>query len=231
MTSRIQVAKRLADLGQIKHKAVQEVPDLVQIARDNLEILAALIFAKMKGKSSVEEEASGVLVIQNDQGSWKIVLRDDSLSLTGFRNSPNLTQFLAKLNPEKHPESGFWIKIAETAIKLIERSYEKETKPPVKFQSPQSPGSEEDSEHIPSGTLAPANPEQDSGEAQLSLDDSELGLPDDSGLGLGSAPPGPGEPGMTPGMPPGPAGQVPGQPPAPMPQAPAPTPPVNQGTF
>lgn len=238
MPSRTQIAKRLADLNQISHKAVQEVPDLDQIGRDNLEVLAALVFAKMKGKSSVEEDSPGVLVVKNDVGTWKIVLKDEVLSLAGFRNAPNLVQFLAKAPPEKQHDSGFWIKIAETAIKLIERSYDKETKPPVKFQSPQSPGGEKDNLGIPSGSLAPANPESGDMEEPLSLEDSESGLPPDVDMGLGAAPPSTGQPGA-PGVPVAPPGPVnpapsPGAYPAQSASQPAPvpgTPPVNQGGF
>lgn len=230
MPSRTSIANRLADLDRIKHKAVPEVPDLEQIIRDNLEVLAALIFAKMRGKSSVEEEAPGVLVVKNSQGSWKVVLKEDALSLTGFKNAPNLTQFIGKAVSGKSQPSEFWIKVAETAIKLIERSYEKETKPPVKFQSNQSPSDAEDRGNSPIGTLAPMAQEPNDFEDQISLDDSELSAPPNPDMGLSSIPSGAGPVGQQPplGAPPA-APQTPA-PPQTQPQT-QPQVPVTQGTF
>lgn len=170
-----------------------------RIERDQVEIIAALVYAKMRGAVSVREVNPGEIEISNPAGNWGVTLEENRVLLKGFPSTPGLRQHVGKLEEGRRTTSEL-IRIANNIHKLIENETKRnEKKPPVDFPSTYSDSGEEEvsmePEMMPAPGTQPETPLEDlpplepgmgpgmGGSPDMGMGQPMMGPPMDGGMG------------------------------------------------
>jgi len=102
--------------------------------RARLEILAALLFAKLKGEATVVQEDDDTLKIELENRQWKVRVRGTKVGISGSYNS-GLTQHIGSLGDDIRDIENDLTSCVENAITLIKEDLNRKEISPIKFES------------------------------------------------------------------------------------------------
>jgi hypothetical protein len=208
------IAADLTDLeaSQPKKALTESTTELEEYTK----ILAGLLYSHLEGMASIKEVGEGKLSVSMNDIEWLIKINPNRVLLSGFPNSPNLEQYIGRVDRER--PSFDVLSTAMNAAELIHEAMDQdEPLPPVDFKGIDRQNEEDTPDEDP--TLVDPN--------TLGEDVNELDVPL-AGPDGAMPPAQPPMPGAMPGTPPpqGPDGALPppGDPGAVAPGTPAPPP-------